>query len=271
MAKQKVAKGRGKRVRRRLIAAGLVFLILYIGAHLVSRTEGVREMVADKISNGTRLPVTLEHCGATPLLGLRLKGVSIPGAELPEIKLSFNWLAFLSQDKPVVRQLRLEEAKIRFRRIPTTGGWEPLVLQGVASRLGAVVGLAPVATTDDALPVFPAYAINRKTLLQLEHTQIVWVDEHGNELASIKNADFAPKEKRLTDRRVVQTLAECDQIALASGRVLDHFRLEVVYVEGCEWVTVLEMSDADGEYPPFATPTLWQDLSLQLNRLSAIE
>ncbi len=271
MAKKKAVKGRRTALKRRLIAAGLIFLILYIGVHLISRTEGVRALVADKISNGTRLPVSLQKCGATPLLGLRLQGLLIQGTEMPDMKLSFNWFSFLSKEKPFVKKIRLKNAEVRFRRVPATGSWEPLVLSSIASRLGAVVGLNPPKTGDDeSVPVFPPYAINARSLLQLKDTKVMWLDEKGNELASIENADFNVKSARLKGRKVMQAIVECDQITLASRRVLDDFRLEAIRVEGSDWITVLEMSDRGGEYPQFSTPTLWQDLNLQLNQLSAI-
>ncbi len=258
--------------RRRLIAAFLVFLVLYVGAHVISRTEGVRALVADKISNGTRLPVSLEKCGMTPLFGLRMKGLLIQGAELPDVKLSFNWLSFLPKGRPFVRQIRLKDAEIRFHRIPTSGQWEPLVLNGVGSRLGAVMGLNPEQEgVDESLPIFPPHAINKKTLLELKNTKVMWLDEKGNELASIENADLRFRTARLARRRVLQAIARCEQITLASRRVLDDFRMEAIYINGSDWITVLEMSDQGGEYPQFATPTLWQDLNLQLNQLSAIK
>jgi len=263
--------GRRTRLKRRLFTLGLVLLILYVGGHLVSRTEGIRALVADKISNGTRLPVSVKKCGMTPLMGFRMKGLLIQGAEMPDVTLSFNWFAFAS-DKPFVKKIRLKDAEVRFRRVPTTGNWEPLVLNGIASRLGAVVGLNPSeGGMDDSLPVFPPYAVSGQTMLQLKDTKVMWLDEKGNELASIEDASFHVKRRRLIKRRVEQAVVKCDQITLASRRVLDDFRMEAVRVEGSDWITVLEMSDRGGEYPQFATPTLWPDLNLQLNQLSAIE
>jgi hypothetical protein len=259
-------------LRRRIITTALVFLILYIGAQVISRTEGVRKALADKISNGTRLPVSLDQCGATPLLGLRLKGLVLPGVELPDVKMSFNWVSFLSNDKPFVRKLSLKDAQVRFRRAPQSGDWEPLVLHGVGSRLGAVVGLNPVQVTEEHdRPVFPPYAINEKTLLRLHRTKVAWFDEKGLELAYILDGDLKVSEAGFIGRRAMQTIVECGQIRLASGQVLDDFRLEAFRVGGSAWITVLEMSDSQGEYPEFSSPTLWQDLSLHLNRLSAVE
>lgn len=272
MANKRAAKSKRASLKRRLIATGLAFLVLYIGAHLISRTEGVRALAADKISNGTRLPVSLKQCGTTPFLGLRLKGLLIQGAEMPDMKLSFNWFSFLSKETPFVKKIRLKEAEIRFRRVPATGSWEPLVLNGIASRLGAVVGLNPPQTgVDDTIPIFPPYAINARTLLELKASKVMWLDEKGNELASIEKANFDVKTARLSGRKVMRAIVECDQITLASRRVLDDFRLEAIRIEGSDWITVLEMSDRGGEYSQFATPTLWQDLSLHLNQLSAIE
>jgi len=274
MAKKKAVKAGAKikMFRRRIITTALVFLILYIGVQVISRTEGVRKVVADKISNGTRLPVSLDKCGATPLLGLRLKGLVLPGVEMPDVKMSFNWGSFLSKDKPFVCKLSLKDAQVRFRRVPESGAWEPLVLNGVASRLGAVVGLNPAQVIEgDDLPVFPPYAINEKTQLRLRQTRVAWLDEKGRELAYILDGDLKGHEAGFIGRRVMQTIVQCGQIRLASGQVLDDFRLEAFRVEGSDWITVLEMSDRQGEYPEFSSPTLWQDLSLHLNRLSAVE
>lgn len=258
-------------LKRRFIIAGVVLLILYIGAHVLSRTEGIRSLVADKISNGTRLPVSLKRCGMTPLMGLRLEDLVIQGAEMPDVKLSFNWFYFLHKGQPFVRQLRLKDAEFRFRRVPKTGNWEPLVMHGVASRLGAVVGVNPVEMgKDESLPQFPLYAINSKTVLKLQDTKVMWLDEKNNELASIEKANLYVRMAQLIKRRVIQTIVSCKQVTLASRRVLDDFRLETVQVQGSDWVTVLEMSDSGGQYPQFATSTLWQDLNLQLNQLSAI-
>ena len=258
--------------RRRMITTALVFLILYIGAQVISRTEGMRKAVSDKISNGTRLPVSLDQCGATPLLGLRLQGLVLPGVELPDVKLSFNWVSFLYKEKPFVRRLSFKDAQVRFRRVPQTGEWEPLVLHGVGSRLGAVVGLDPVQANEghDRL-VFPPYAINEKTRLRLQRTRVAWLDEQGRELAYILDGDLKGREAGFMGRRAMQTIVECGQIRLASGQVLDDFRLEAFRIGGSEWIIILEMSDSQGEYPQFSSPTLWQDLSLHLNQLSAVQ
>ena len=85
-----------QRIKRTLVTALILILILYVGVHVVTRTEGFRSVVADKLSNATRQLITLESCGATPLLGLRLKGLSFEGAAIPDVKVSFNGFAFLS-------------------------------------------------------------------------------------------------------------------------------------------------------------------------------
>ena len=271
MAKKKSGSKRAV-LKHRAITAGLVMLLLYIGIQVISRTDGVRKAVSDKISNGTLLPVSLEKCGATPLLGFRLKGLTFPGVEMPDVELAFNCLSLFSKDKPFVKKLHLRDAEIRFRRIPESGKWEPLVLHGVARRLGAVMGLNPeIAPDNDDHPVFPPYAINEKTRLELQRTKVSWLDEKGRELAYILDGELDVRVAGLKGRKAVQTVAECGQIRLASGRVLDDFRLEAFRVEGSAWVTVLQMSDSEGQYDEFASRTFWQDLSLLLNQLSAVE
>jgi hypothetical protein len=96
------------RLKRNAITAAIVALIGYIGVHLISRTDGARTAVADKLSNGTRQLITLEKCGATPLLKLRLSGLSFEGTAIPEAVVSFNWFSFLSRKIPFVKELRIQ-------------------------------------------------------------------------------------------------------------------------------------------------------------------
>jgi hypothetical protein len=260
------------RLKRNALTVAIVALILYIGAHMISRTDGARAAIADKLSNGTRQLITLEKCGTTPLLGLRLRGLSFQGVSVPEATVSFNWFSFLSRKTPFVKELRIQGLEVNFTRVPNTGNWEPLVMHGVGTRLGAVVGLNPSTMgEDDALPKFPAYAINEKTLLQLKGAKIVWRDEKGRELAYITEASLSVKSETFIKRKVIQTIAKCGHVKLASGRALRDFRLEAFRIEGTSLVTVLDMADSNGQYEPFASKTLWQDLNLHLSQLTELK
>lgn len=273
MAKKKPSiKERLKRWKRNSIATLVILAILYIGAHILSRTDGMRQAVADKLSNGTRQQISLEKCGMTPLLGLHLQGLSFQGVDMPDVRLSFNWFSFLSKSTPFVKELRIKDMEIRFRRIPTTGHWEPLVLNGVGSRLGAVLGLNPAAMGDDeSLPTFPPRAINAKTLLQLDDAKVVWRDENGKEIAYITEADMRLESGSFIKRKVVQTIVECGHIKLASGGAMRNFRLETFTFEDSAVIVVLHMEDSNGQYEQFASQTLWQDLHLHLNQLARIQ
>lgn len=260
------------RLNRNLFSAFLVMLILYAGIHALSRTEGARTAIADKISNGTRQPVALKECAATPLLGLRLKGVSFQSVEIPEAIVTFNWFSFLSHQMPFVRQLDLVGADVKFKRVPGSGHWEPLVLNEVGMRLGQAVGLesAKPSGDDGSLPKFPAYVINARTMLQVRGGTVAWFDESGRELALLSGVVLGVKDGRFVDRRVLQTIIECGTIRLASGRSLDGFRLEAFRVEGADLVMVLEMSDSAGSYDAFASEALWTDLNRHLAALSKL-
>jgi hypothetical protein len=272
MAKKKAAAKKKKRtLKRNILTNVLIAVVLYTGIHIISRTDGARSMVADKISNGTRLPVALDRCGATPLLGLRLGGLDFYGVRMPDVRIKFNWLAWLSKDKPLVKRLDVEELDVKFKRIPISGNWEPLVLHGLGSKLGAVVGLNPAGVAaDDALPKFPAYVINEKTLLQLRRATVTWYDEQNRELAYLADVDTRVKVVAFSDRKALQVRLKCGHIKLASGHILRDFQLEAVRIEGYNPVLILQMSDSAGEYEGFQTETLWQDLNLYLSQLAPI-
>ena len=272
MAKKGTAKKSGwKHWKRNAIVTFVVLIILYIGAHIISRTDGARQAIADKLSNGTRQQISIEKCGMTALCGLRLRGLAFQGVEMPDVKMSFNFFSFLSKDAPFVRQLWVKDMEIVFRRIPSSGNWEPLVLHGVGHRLGAVLGLNPPGIEeDDSLPKFPRVAINEKTLLQLEDAKVVWKDERGREIAYITEVDLRLKSATFVKRKVIQTIVKAGHVKLSTGAALRDFRLEAFRVEGSEIITVLDMADINGSYEEFSSATLWQDLNLHLNDLAKV-
>jgi len=269
--KKETPKKKKRHPKRNLVFGLLIALILYIGIHLLSRTDGARSMVADKISNGTRLPVAIESCAATPLLGLHLEGLDFYGVKMPDVRIKFNWFAWLSKSKPFVRQLDIQGLEVRFKRVPATGNWEPLVLHGLGSKLGSVLGLnPPPASADGSLPQFPRWVINENTVLQLERAKAVWQDEQGKDLAYVSDADLVVETGSFIDRKVRQTLFKSGHIKLASGKLLRDFQLEAFHFEDTGTATILDMADSDGEYPPFSTQDLWQDLGLRLSSLSEL-
>lgn len=272
MARKKAASKKKKRSLKQNLWGGLmVVLILYVGIHVISRTEGFRGLVSDKISNGTRLPVSLGSCGATPLLGMRLQGLDLYGVKMPDVRVRFNWFAWASKETPLVRQLDIRGLEVKFRRVPETENWEPLVLHGLGSNIGAVLGLNPVAMqVDETLPTFPRYVINKKTLLQLRRAKVIWHDEQNRELAYVTDVDTRIKEVAFSDRKALQTVLKCGHIKLASGSLLRDLELVIVKIDGYTPYLILKMSDSAGEYEGFQTETLWEDLYLHLNALSTL-
>ena len=272
MAKKSTTKKGGwKRWRRNAVLTLVVLAIGYVGAHILSRTDGFRQAVADKLSNGTRQQISIGKCGMTVFGGLRLRGLEFQGVDMPEAKMTFNVVSFLSKETPFVKELWIKDMEIRFRRIPTSGHWEPLILHGVGARLGAVLGLNPPRMEgDDSLPKFPREALNEKTLLQLEDAKVVWKDENGREIAYITEADLRLKSETFVKRKVIQTIAKAGHVKLASGAALRDFRLEAFRVEGSAIITVLNMADSNGQYEEFSSATLWQDLNLHLNELAKV-
>lgn len=272
MAKKKQSKRTLREtLKRNLIMSGLILIVAYAGIHILSRTSGFRGLVADKISNGTRLPVALEHCGASPLLGLHLKNLDFYGVRMPYVKVVFDWFAWLSKEKPLVKRLEIEGLEVVFKQDPRTGHWEPLVMHDLGSRFGAVVGLkSGSSSSDENLPRFPAFVINGKTLLDLHRAKVMWYDAQNRELAYVTDVDSQVEEVDFSDRKALQVKLACSHIKLASGHILRDFQLEAVKIEGYNATLILKMSDSGGEYEGFQSETLWEDLYQHLSRLAEI-
>ena len=257
-------------LKRNAIIAALVLFVGYAGVHIISRTDGFRSLVADKIGSGTRLPVALEHCGMTPLLRLELKNLDFYGVRMPRVKITFDWFAWLSKQRPLVKRLEVEGLEVEFRQTPG-GKWEPLVMHDLGARFGAVVGLPQKpAAGEDELPKFPPFVINDKTLLDLDRARVTWYDAQNRELAYVTDVDSQVRIARLGRHKTLQVDMKCSHIQLASGQLLRDVELETVRIEGYVPVLVLKLADSDGEYQGFSSESLWQDLYRHLSRLSEL-
>lgn len=267
------AKGGGKKTRgglkRRVLTGFLLALILYLGAHAIARTEGVRSIVVDKISNFTHQPVALKKCAATLLLGLDLKGLAFYGVEMPNVKVEWNWLAMLSDNKPFIRRIHIQTMEVKLKRIPVSGKWDPLVLHDLGNRLGGALGLKHLPFEDDqTLPQVPDILLNEKTALKIERAKIVWRDANGNELAYVDNADATVKVVNFQGREAVQFFLTAGHLKMADGKLIRDFELETIKIDGYKPVLVVRMASAGLEYDGFESQTLWQDLFSRLGSLS---
>lgn len=260
-----------KKRKWNLVCSLLIALILYVGIHMLIRTEGTRSMIADRISIWTKLPVSLGHCQATPLLGLRLDNLEFPGVKIPEARIKFNVFAGFLEGTPWIEKLILQEPELKLKRDAKSGQWEPFVLHKIGSHLGAVVGAnktdIPAA---ENLPRFPESVLNAKTIFLLERAKVHWLNESGIELAYITSIDSSVKVVAFSDRKAIQTFLKCGHIKMASGKLLRDLELETVKIEGYDPVLILKLTDSDGEYDGFQTKNLWLDLRERLAALSKI-
>ena len=260
-----------EKLKRNLMTGALILLVIYIGIHIITRTGGFNRLVTDKLSNGTRLPVTLEKCGATPLLGLRLQGLDFYGVRMPDVRIKIDWFARLSKEKPLVKRLDINGLEVAFRQVPATGNWQPLVMNDLGSRFGAVVGIKPaIGAAYDELPRFPAFVINKKTLLDLHRARITWYDGQNRELAYVTDVDSQVKVVAFSDRKALQVQLDCSHVKLASGPLLRDFELEAVQIDGYEHTLIMKMGCSEGEFEGFQTKTLWEDLFHHLSQLAEI-
>lgn len=268
MGRKKKEEKRKKRRGRNLFFNMLIAVILYVGIQLLSRTDGTRAFLADKLSGVIGEPVSIGRCEATPLLGLHLEKVVFRGLRMDEVHARLDWLCWVSAKRPLVAELDIRGLEAHLHRNPDTGRWDPPALNGIAAKIGTVLGLNPPLVADSR-PRFPAWAINSGTLLQLRQAKTTWYDEKGRELAYILGADLSMKIRPFIDREVRQSLFGAKEIRLASGKTLHQFHLEAFCFGGSPaTAAILDMSDADGEYDPFSSTALWQDLGLQLGSLS---
>lgn len=261
-----------KKHNRNVMIWGVIVVVLYVGVHVLVRTDGIHSMIVDRVSTETQQSVSIEHCSAMPGLDLKLSGIHFQGVDVKSLKVSFNLFSFFSKEVPLIRRLRIQGLEVHFERSQTEDRWDPAVLRDVGARLGRVLGLGSVSRGECHLVSSVSTGLlNERTLLQLDRGTLVWFDDLGQEAARILDADITVRSDAFTGRRVMQSLVRCGHIELADGGALHDFDLEAFCIEGSEWITVLHMADSQGRYDEFSSSTLWDDLNLHLRELAGMQ
>jgi len=269
-----MAIGRGKKkkrggFKRQLLTGTLLLLVFYFGAHAIVRTKGFRKYVADKIANFTHQPVSLKECSASPLLGLELKGLAFYGVVMPSVTIKWNWAAFLSEKEPFIRKVVIRGMQVKFRRIPVSGKWDPLVLHDLANPLGAALGLKYLPLkADSSLPRLPEILFNKKTAVEIDRANIMWRDVNGKEQARVNDINLSAEVVPFTGRDAIQFLMKAKELQMASGRLIRDVELEIIKIDGFDPVLVFRLASRDREYDSFESDNLWIDLYSRLNLLA---
>jgi hypothetical protein len=181
----------------------VIALILYIAVYAISRSEGFRDIVQQRLSLMTGTPLVIEQSRADVWMNLILTGVSdstnaiaqSPGISIGYARLKWRWIPLLRGEGWPFDHLHIKDATIRFSQT-TNGVWRPFPMLHDA--------IKPLLTLDaDSTQATPASITEVMRMaamdIYLENITLIWRPPFPDEpplavveMAYLKTAPLEP-------------------------------------------------------------------------------
>lgn len=268
----KYRRGLGARIGGLVLTVAIVTLILYGAALAVSRTDGFRSMVAEKVSDWSGLPVDIESASLTPGLDLVLNGLRTAegedGAELKISRARVEWslVSFLTWGKSAVRAVDLQAGSIQFRP-DHQGRWQPAwmhvpfvdMIEGSGHSLSNTsAAVTPTATGDSkpdgdtaaGLSTASAGAFWEDVALRIRDGHLTWQASDDRVAASVSGLNLTVTPLFAPLRTLHHFQAWMDDLRVGQER-MQGVSLEFISVEDRQMVVALE---AEWTGPESAAP-----------------
>lgn len=120
-------------ITRFWITMVIIAAILYFAAYAISRSDGFRDIVQQRLSELAGTPLSIREARADAMMNLVLEGINdsanhtnqLPGIEIAYAKLKWRWIPLLTGTGWPFKQLHVRDGTIRFTQA-TDGTWSPL-------------------------------------------------------------------------------------------------------------------------------------------------
>lgn len=184
-------------LRTLLLLTSIAALLLYGTAQFIGRSEGFRQMTADRIAKITGTEVTLYHARLTWTLGLELKNIALLDTADPlsdGIRAATVRWARIPVGMTTWKQSPLSATglDVRFRQ-DADGGWKPASFAPLAEVLAQGLGVEAVppskpAVDSGAVRIGPDFFADRR--MEIHNAQIALLDAAGTVQAEVREAHF---------------------------------------------------------------------------------
>ena len=251
--------------RSRRFALGLLFLLFlgYGGWQVISRTDGFRLWVAERLSAFLGEPVRIGRCRATLPPGLDLRDIEAGELRAGRIVLSFR---FPVKGKSAIARVRIEKPEGRFVRDAAARAWRPHGLSSWIDAAARIAGHPADAGESEKGYRFPPPLL-AGTAWTLSGASFSWVDASGNEAAAVSGGEL--RSEPLGTMR--DTTIDCRRLRLFSGRELTRLHGELAFFRRPHRravLLVLDLRADSGRCDPFSSTEPIPDLAEAIEELA---
>ena len=232
---------------RFFVTVVVLLLVLYGAALILSRTDGFRDLVEQRLRERWDWPVVVERAELNPALTLVLEGVgsendAADGAGFSVAAMRSRWSLWgaIIPGRATVRSVEARGGAATLKR-DADGDWQPAFLARVAGELAAFAGIELNGKDGDAASPPSVSIIN----VQLSDTNLTWLDRNDQAMASLTGLTFKSNETQWSGRNLRHQFLSADRIHDTGATRRDVVR-ERLYVDGTPIDLSLIRKDGSG-------------------------
>lgn len=165
-------------ITRFWVTIAIIATILYFAAYAISRSDGFRDIVQQRLSELAGTPLAIREARADAMMNLVLEGINdaasytnqLPGIDITYAKLKWRWIPLITGKGWPFKNLHVRDAAIRFTKT-TNGAWQPL--PDLESRLAPWMEV-PGAPTNQAMASITELMRQAGVDVTLENVSVLW-------------------------------------------------------------------------------------------------
>lgn len=166
-------------ITRFWVTIAVIAVIVYASALVISRTDGFRGIVRQRIETMTGLTLSIDRIYASPALDLVMEGIKeanatnhVPVVDIERAELYWRVIPMFRGSGWPFSRLHIRGCNLRFTPGPE-GTWTPL--PKIQQAVLPWIGLAPRETADDPEMHVTEYLRRVKARVELENVRLAWL------------------------------------------------------------------------------------------------
>lgn len=216
-----------------------IVLISYFAAQAISRTNGFRKMVEERLERVFACSVEAGDLELSPQLNLIMHDISVQPHEgqaslrAPKIEIVFSFKRlFLRRANPIKRiEVRSLHADLTRR---SDNSWAPNCVSALAEQVAHTLGIPlRIANTTNRTPnsaQFPTLKMLEETQISVIGGTVVWYDSRGTELAALDNISaLRVVPVQLPEEVAISLRLRVDRMQTYAGERVQNFELGVIW------------------------------------------
>lgn len=188
----------GMALYRATMTVLVLALILYVAALVLSRTDGFRSIMEERVRDRWQWPVQVTAFRVTPRLNLEARGIETdgmaagnkPGLRVERVLWVWTWKGVLHPAHRAVSRVEMEGAQFVFQADPA-GVMQPARFAAMARDLAQRVGFPPEERRSD--PALDALGL----ALHWDKVDVYWLDGRGSGMGALHGVTYSGSDLAL--------------------------------------------------------------------------